>query len=472
MRNLVLAFTALVAVSVLYTQEPAKDKPQYSVSGSSSLFWEADFASWKHGFRNESSFLLKFPVLPKKTEGAVVPGSNKPAGEITVRDFELGISVSGSKGSIEVSTLNLDARIVAGAWYARIFSKPVFSMENAPFIRPYSILNYTDKSHVAPTQDIAGGVSLGRHFGDAGNAELRVGSIGTAAFPGTGNPPRETYIATGDEDTGKDALDGITYWEVDGTTPAPLILVSGKLYIRQDTGTFGGAGDRYVFGTAFRFKPFSWLGCTAGAQTDGNLKQIGLTGSFSINPADWLSFYAGIDAEYRPDRSKAAWVSDMAGSLAANPWDPQDTILLEAYFAGPESAGAETGELDLALKFMRENEMEPGPGFDAGIFFDNVFVVAEKPPLSFIERLSWRFDLADDFHIEPTETFGYNFRDPSGDPDLFYLMLGVECRIIPNTTFAVSYEVGEILEDERGSGFISGGKIDEGRLSLCVTVDF
>lgn len=451
---------------------PAKQASDYTVSASTTAAWGVNLGTGSSGFTNSATFKLIFPIIKPRKESL---SGKSLYGDIEISNIDLSLTTDGRKGYIDLSGITVTSRIVAGKFNLGLYSRPGFTMENAPFIEPYSVTDYEEESYVAPTIPAVGGISLGYAFSEQANLEIRLGSLGNWGLTDEDTPPRIPYIATGKEDTTDDALDGILYWEADGVTPAPAKLVKGKLYLREDVSVIGKASDKYSFGVHAKLRPFPFLFLALGAQTRNDTDAIGLTGRIALDPAPRLSFYAGADAErigpvWRADyKANAAWIFDEGDEDD----DRTGSLVLEAYCADPSAINRPAlGELDLALRLISEVGMKGGLGGEIGVFADDVLYSHDPLPLTFLERLLYKFMLRDENYIEPYEAVGYSLDDPSEDPSNIYLDTGVEFQLFPNTVFLLNYEVGSILNDGKGSKFLEGGKLDKGTLKIEVTIGF
>ena len=133
-KYLLVSLTALFAVAFLWAQDAATTEPKVDIEADATVSWGVDLGSGKtikakHGFNNDASWKVKFPLLKKANY--ISTQSDVPVyGEIVLKDMELNIlSDSGKEGGkfgINGKVAGIEAKFVFYGAYITAHDKPSF----------------------------------------------------------------------------------------------------------------------------------------------------------------------------------------------------------------------------------------------------------------------------------------------------------------------------------------------------------
>ena len=143
-KYLLVSLTALFAVAFLWAQDAATTEPKVDIEADATVSWGVDLGSGKtikakHGFNNDASWKVKFPLLKKANY--ISTQSDVPVyGEIVLKDMELNIlSDSGKedgKFGINGKVAGIEAKFVFYGAYITAYDKPRFKSNFANLWEP------------------------------------------------------------------------------------------------------------------------------------------------------------------------------------------------------------------------------------------------------------------------------------------------------------------------------------------------
>ena len=122
--------------------EPAVTEPAIDIEAEATVSWGVDFGSkkesYKHGFNNEATWKVKFPIYKKADRTSTK--SNVPVyGEVKLEEVKLDIlskNKDEGKFNIDGKVKGLEAKFVVYGAYLSVFDKPDFSANYAQIWEP------------------------------------------------------------------------------------------------------------------------------------------------------------------------------------------------------------------------------------------------------------------------------------------------------------------------------------------------
>jgi major outer sheath protein len=131
---------AAPAVAAPAVAEPAVTEPAIAIEADATVSWGIDFGPGgrKHGFNNEASWKVKFPIY-KKADRTSTKGNVPVYGEVSLKDVELNIlskNKDEGKFNIDGKVEGLEANLVFYGAYLSVFDKPDFSANYAQIWEP------------------------------------------------------------------------------------------------------------------------------------------------------------------------------------------------------------------------------------------------------------------------------------------------------------------------------------------------
>jgi len=415
MKKLVVLLLAFAMVGSVFAQAAAAPVAlPYTITGNASVKWGYDLDTHMSGFVNSAAWDLTIPLVATTSVGA--KGENV-YGMINIADLDLSIVNDETQvPNFDLTGVTVTAKIVAGDAYVGIYSKPSFKFKNANQIAPYyddTATTYTSTSAVEPNIAVKGGIAAGYKFGTFGSAEFRLASLG------------------------------------DWTT--------------------ANADNNYAFGVNATLTPISILTVNIGAMTrSDDLKYYGLTGKVTLKPVADLSLAVGSDVNMDGANSKTTW--DLNGALTYAMNEAKDKVSGEVYYAYKGLAAPAKERLDAAVKFTDAGGFIPAMTVDAGVYANDLLTSNDPLKLAFVEKITYKYALAGKNYVKPYEAIGKNLADTTND--LWYVKLGAEAVLIPNTTFTLDYATGKFVDDAIGNTFISGKGFGKGVLSFTTKIAF
>lgn len=128
MKKSLLILLVLVVVGAMAFAEDVK--ATYTISGSASVTFGYDLNLSSSGFKNSTDASLTVALVPATT---VTKGGEGVYGWIEIKDFQLGF-VDGAFDADNNSVGTVTAKIIADPVYVKIYNKPDYSFNYAPYI--------------------------------------------------------------------------------------------------------------------------------------------------------------------------------------------------------------------------------------------------------------------------------------------------------------------------------------------------
>ena len=281
-KYLLISLTVLFAAAFVWAEEATTVEPKIDIDANATVTWGVDFGKGtqkladraKHGFKNDLSWKVKFPLIKKGDKTSA--NSDVPVyAEVTLKDIELNIlskhDKNDKKFALDGKVDKMEAKLVFYGAYITVYDKPSFKTNYANLWEPLKKSDdYDDKEDEVtykfePGCDGYGtkigyankdlmGLDVGLKFGSNGNWKANTDPNGidykNASAPTLQNKAKDTKI-TADEawynvDTRK------TYYK-DDKVPAGTYLVYDK--------TKNGKGwhSKYGIGLDFAMTPLDKL---------------------------------------------------------------------------------------------------------------------------------------------------------------------------------------------------------------------
>jgi len=143
-KYLLVSLTILFAAAFVWAEEAAPATPSVDVKADATLSWGIDLGkdaisgkNIKHGFKNEASFSVKFPLIKKGDK--VSAKTDAPVyGQVNLKDIELNIlSKKGNEGfRLAGDVGKIDAKLFFYGAYLTVFNKPSFKSNYAQIWEP------------------------------------------------------------------------------------------------------------------------------------------------------------------------------------------------------------------------------------------------------------------------------------------------------------------------------------------------
>ena len=136
-KYLLVSLTILFAAAFVWAADAATAEPSVDIEADATLSWGIDLGSkaesYKHGFKNEASWSVKFPLL-KKADKTSTKNDVPVYGEVSLTDVELNIlsqKKSGGNFVLDGKVDGLAAKLVIYGAYVSVFNKPDFEANYA-----------------------------------------------------------------------------------------------------------------------------------------------------------------------------------------------------------------------------------------------------------------------------------------------------------------------------------------------------
>lgn len=140
-KYLLISLTVLFAAAFVWAEEATTVEPKIDIDANATVTWGVDFGSKeaetvKHGFKNEASWNVKFPII-KKGDQTSTKGDVPMYGEVTIKDIEMNIeSKKGEPFALKGNAAKLSAKFVFYGAYITAYSKPSFDSNYANLWEP------------------------------------------------------------------------------------------------------------------------------------------------------------------------------------------------------------------------------------------------------------------------------------------------------------------------------------------------
>ena len=134
-KYLLVSLTILFAATFVWAEGATTVEPSVDIAADATLSWGIDLGpgGLKHGFKNEASWSVKFPLL-KKADKTSTKNDVPVYGEVSLTDVELNIlsqKKSGGNFVLDGKVDGLAAKLVIYGAYVSVFNKPDFEANYA-----------------------------------------------------------------------------------------------------------------------------------------------------------------------------------------------------------------------------------------------------------------------------------------------------------------------------------------------------
>nr|AKE35133.1 major surface protein [Treponema sp. OMZ 855] len=139
-KYLLVSLTILFAATFVWAQNAATAEPSVDIEADATLSWGVDLGPGgvKHGFKNEASWSVKFPLL-KKADKTSTKNDVPVYGEVSLTDVELNIlseKDSGGHFALDGKVDGLEATLFIYGAYLTVFDTPSFKANYAEIWLP------------------------------------------------------------------------------------------------------------------------------------------------------------------------------------------------------------------------------------------------------------------------------------------------------------------------------------------------
>lgn len=403
-KYLLVSLTILFAAAFVWAADDAATADQnIAIEANATVSWGIDFGSktepYKHGFNNEASWKVKFPIY-KKADRTSTRGNVPVYGEVVLEGAELSLlserKESNEKNdkvpfTVDGKVKGLKAKLVFYGAYLSAFSKPNFSANYAEIWKPidndddYEPKDYRYKpafegfgTKLGYANENLLGLDVGLKFGSDGNWKSEAGKtqVDYEKYKGTGPQVNDTLVTPGEAWVNVRTL---KEYFGDGKTKVP-----GGTYDRYEIK----AGDpaqhsKYAIGFDLSIKPLDKmleLALTVNS-TLPNYKGAHLYKDGNVNfgveaksaPVDGLELKAGFDGGYVFAKKEFDWDTVFTAQykwVGAGVYVGSEGTVIGGYKADPPTRGM----VDMAVfaKFETKADKDDATnlveGLDAGVY--------------------------------------------------------------------------------------------------------
>ena len=139
-KYLLVSLTILFAAAFVWAADATTVEPSVDIEAEATLSWGVDLSkgSAKHGFYNEASWTVKFPLL-KKADRTSTKSDVPVYGEVSLKDVELNVvSEKDSNGrfALDGKVDDLQAKLVVYGAYLTVYNVPDFTSNYAEIWAP------------------------------------------------------------------------------------------------------------------------------------------------------------------------------------------------------------------------------------------------------------------------------------------------------------------------------------------------
>ncbi|MFC2614198.1 MAG: MSP porin [Treponema sp.] len=302
-KYLLVSLTILFAAAFVWAADAATAEPSVDIEADATLSWGIDLGSkaeprLKHGFKNEASWSVKFPLL-KKADKTSTKNDVPVYGEVTLTDVGLNLiseKDSGGRFALDGKVGGLEAKFVIYGAYITAFDSPDFYTNYAEIWTP------VDKNKKYRPQDYRfkpGFDGYGTKIGYANKdlMDLDVGLKFGSSSSYDPNDASETYqkkyfdgnTALGNKEyimvteKGK-IIQEVSKEEYDNAAPADQVppgLTAAPYYIYK-IGEF----SVWKSGKDIRFPDAGWYSFKKASDADSDKYQYSIGFDLSIKPLD------------------------------------------------------------------------------------------------------------------------------------------------------------------------------------------
>ena len=437
-KYLLVSLTILFAAAFVWAADDAATADQnIAIEADATVSWGIDFGSktesYKHGFNNEASWKVKFPIY-KKADRTSTKGNVPVYGEVVLEKVELSLlserEESNAKNDkvpfkFDGKVKGLKAKLVFYDFYLSAFSKPDFSANYAEIWKPidndddYEAKDYRYK----PIFDGFGtklgyankdllGLDVGLKFGSNGNWKSEDGEqeVDYKKYKRTGPQAADTVVTTGEVWINVRTLE--KYFG-DGKTKVP-----GGTYDQYEIK----AGDsaqysKYAIGFDLSIKPLDKmleLALTVNSTLNKGYKDANV--NFGVEaksaPVDGLELKAGFDGGYAFEAKKFDWDTVFTAQykwVGAGVYAGSEGTVIGGYNAKTTPPTRGSG-VDMAVFAQFETKGDKADatnlveGLDAGVYVGMYQLIANaKNAFPFFTKVwgAYKININDSMWVKP-----------------------------------------------------------------------
>ena len=155
MKKYLFICLALMSAALIWAEEPTFEEPRLDFEGDATVSWGIDLGSGTggaaaryqtHGFKNEMSWKVKFPIIKKGDKTSGRKEDAKVYGELTLKDIELAVeSKHDAKDFKPTGKVDkLEAKFVFFGAYLQVYNAPSFKTNYADLWKPIKNDDFKD----------------------------------------------------------------------------------------------------------------------------------------------------------------------------------------------------------------------------------------------------------------------------------------------------------------------------------------
>ncbi|UTC44550.1 MSP porin [Treponema sp. OMZ 857] len=316
-KYLLVSLTILFAATFVWAQNAATAEPSVDIEADATLSWGIDLGPGgaKHGFKNEASWSVKFPLL-KKADKTSTKNDVPVYGEVSLTDVGLNLvseKDSGGRFALDGNVGGLEAKLVIYGAYLTVFDTPDFSTNYAEIWVP------VDKNKKYRPQDKGyrfdpGFDGYGTKIGYANkdfmdlDVGLKLGSSSNWDPNSASTIYHQKYFDGNTVLKDKEAIWNGTTWVYGSTTRFPA---AGWYYFKKDTDP-DPATSQYGVGFDLSMKPLDKMlafALTVNTTLSKSYPDANLNFGVEVTsePMDGLKLQAGFDGAYDFTNATFEW---------------------------------------------------------------------------------------------------------------------------------------------------------------------
>ncbi|MDP3179556.1 MAG: hypothetical protein Q8M76_16720 [Spirochaetaceae bacterium] len=377
MKKAIVLLLALMLVGSAFAEGAA-----YSLSGYGEVKWGYNLDTGRHGFawNSDLTFDLELGGNASKTgkEGETVYG------KVTLADFSVNISADDEDQTpaFDAPDATITADIIMGDLDIGLNSMTSLSFNNAAMFSPWKDddADWSDANYVRARTATAAGLSFTYKLGDLGSVYAKLASLGT--------------------------------WKTDTVKD-----------------------DQYAVAGGFTLKPVgALLTITGGGVYDLYTKFAGASGKVAVAAGD-LAANAAVDVAL-PDG--ADMLMDISGMVEYKLMEGKDKVGAYVYMLPQDTTTALVHAVTATKQTNVKVMISDAGGFVEGLALDLAVFAMDltgTAKIAVADSLSYTVKL-DNGTVKPYQKLIF---DVDGSTESMYLVVGVEAKIITNTTITLDY---------------------------------
>lgn len=344
-KYLLVSLTILFAATFVWAEGATTVEPSVDIAADATLSWGIDLGpgGLKHGFKNEASWSVKFPLL-KKADKTSTKNDVPVYGEVSLTDVELNIlsqKKSGGNFVMDGKVDGLEAKLVIYGAYLTVFDVPDFSTNYAEIWAPadknkkYRPQTYRFDpgfdgygTKIGYANENLMDLDIGLKFGSSSNYDPNKASqtYSKKYFDGNTALGDSEYIMVTET---RRVIDEVTKKEYDAAKPEdklPHLAPADPYYIYRNK-------DFSIWknGEQIRFPKAGWYSFKTESGADPSVCRYGIGLDFSIKPLDkMLALALTVNSTFSKSYPDAANLN--FGVEATS--EPVDGLELKAGFDG------------------------------------------------------------------------------------------------------------------------------------------